>query len=191
VAHGGADCPYKDPTAIDRRPIVAAAEDAMTDLPDPLDRTPREAPTLDRGLAMFGYLCLFFTVLFAGAPAFIAVILAYARKGDADPIGRSHYRFQILTFWSCFSLTVLSAIAGIAALIFGVAGLSQHWQPKPSMGTLVSWSTSGLTPPTDLSPAWILLLSSLGLFALAIAWTWLAPIWGGLKLAAGKPIGRV
>ena len=36
---------------------------------------------------------------FTGISALIGVIIAYIKIGDADPMLRSHYRFQIRTFW--------------------------------------------------------------------------------------------
>jgi len=152
------------------------------DLPAAQEEPPASGG-LDRGLAMFGYLCLFFTVFFAGVPAFVAVVLAYARQDDADPVSRSHLRFQISVFWWAFGLTVLSAIAMIAAIVVGVA----------SFGELTRAATQvveGGDLAVGASAGWGLLLASIVLFCLATLWTWLAPLWGGIKLAAGKSIGR-
>ena len=80
--------------------------------PDPAyDLEPDRPSSLDTGLAMLGYFLLFFTIFFAGVPAFIAVILAYARKGEAAPVTRSHLRYQIRIFWWCFWLTLLAVAA--------------------------------------------------------------------------------
>lgn len=32
-------------------------------------------------------------------PALVGVVIAHVKVGDADPVLRSHYRFQIRTFW--------------------------------------------------------------------------------------------
>jgi uncharacterized membrane protein len=36
---------------------------------------------------------------FTGISALIGVIIAYVKVDDADPVPRSHYQFQIRTFW--------------------------------------------------------------------------------------------
>lgn len=146
--------------------------------PDFESPPPSRSNPLDRNLAMFGYLCLFFTVLFAGVPAFVMVILAYARQGDADPVARSHLRFQIRTFWWCFLFTLLSAIGLIAAASMGLwhvfaAGAPAHLSNIP------------------ISPEWLVGLAAVALGLWAMLWTLIASVWGGFKLAVGAPIGRL
>ena len=156
--------------------------------------TPNSAPTpdapppasgLDGSLVMFGYLCLFFTVVFAGVPAFLAAVLAYARRGEATPLMRSHYNLQIGIFWCALSLTLLSLAAMIAAIVIGVANLADL---SGAYGAVLQTARTGI--PASPSTGWTLLLVSAGLFILAVVWTWVGSIWGGLKLAAGEPIGR-
>ena len=71
----------------------------------------------DRNIALLAYGLLFFAIFFAGAPALIAVAIAYARKRAADPIVASHHRFQIYIFWIGFGLTVLMLLLGLAATL--------------------------------------------------------------------------
>jgi uncharacterized membrane protein len=42
---------------------------------------------------------LYFVGYFTGISALVGVIIAYVKMDDADPVLRSHYRFQIRTFW--------------------------------------------------------------------------------------------
>jgi uncharacterized membrane protein len=42
---------------------------------------------------------LYFGGYFTGFSALIGVIIAYMKVDDAEPVLRSHYRFQIRTFW--------------------------------------------------------------------------------------------
>jgi uncharacterized membrane protein len=49
-------------------------------------------------LAAVVYL-LYFVGYFTGISALVGVIIAHAKIDDADPVLRSHYRFQIRTFW--------------------------------------------------------------------------------------------
>ncbi len=148
---------------------------------------PPEPRGLDHGLAMFGYLCLFFTVLFAGFPAFIAVILAYVRRRDADPVTRTHLGFQIRIFWWSFWLTVIGAVLVIAALTFGAA------QAVRGLGdlTLPALPAPAGAGRTDGTTALWLGAAGLGAWGWAALWTWLAPVWGALKLAVQAPIGRL
>jgi uncharacterized membrane protein len=72
---------------------------------------------VDRNIALLAYGLLFFAIFFAGAPALIAVAIAYARRRDVDPFVASHHRFQIFIFWIGFALTLLAALSGLAALL--------------------------------------------------------------------------
>ena len=147
-----------------------------------------EAPNgLDRNLAMFGYLCLFFTVLFGGLPAFVMVILAYARRGEVDAVTRSHLRFQIKSFWWCFWLTVLGGVALIAAIILGFGEFVHQVAPAAAAWTDRLADQSGR--PTG-ALVWMTLAGSGALLLWATLWTLFAPLWGGFKLAVGAPIGR-
>jgi uncharacterized membrane protein len=71
---------------------------------------------VDRNLALLAYGLLFFAVFFAGAPALVAVAIAYARRGHSDPSMRSHFGLQIFIFWVGLALTLLAALCGLAAL---------------------------------------------------------------------------
>jgi uncharacterized membrane protein len=52
----------------------------------------------DRGLALAVY--IFYIVgYYTALTALIGVIIAHAQVGDSDPVLRSHYQFQIRTFW--------------------------------------------------------------------------------------------
>jgi uncharacterized membrane protein len=72
---------------------------------------------VDRNLALLAYGLLFFAIFFAGAPALIAVAIAYARRRNSEPHVRSHFRYQIFIFWVGFALTLLAALSGLAALV--------------------------------------------------------------------------
>lgn len=72
---------------------------------------------VDRNLALLAYGLLFFAIFFAGAPALIAVAIAYARRGQTTRMIRSHHRYQIIIFWGAFALTLLAALSGLAAIV--------------------------------------------------------------------------
>lgn len=52
----------------------------------------------DNILAVVVYL-LYCVGYFTGISALIGVIIAHVKVDDADPVLRSHYQFQIRTFW--------------------------------------------------------------------------------------------
>lgn len=52
----------------------------------------------DNSLAIAVYV-LYGVGYFTGMTALIGVVIAYMKVDDADPVLRSHYRFQIRTFW--------------------------------------------------------------------------------------------
>ena len=84
---------------------------------------------VDRNLALLDYGLLFFAIFFAGLPALVAVAIAYSRRNASAPPVRGHFRRQIMIFWVGFSLTLLAALSGLAAIVillaevlFGFAG---------------------------------------------------------------------
>jgi uncharacterized membrane protein len=71
----------------------AATDAAMT----PPSGTERPIVS-DSGLAVIVYV-LYCLGYFTGISALIGVIIAHAKVDDTDPVLRSHYQFQIRTFW--------------------------------------------------------------------------------------------
>jgi uncharacterized membrane protein len=52
----------------------------------------------DNALALAVYV-LYGVGYFTGVSALIGVVIAQVKVGDTDPVLRSHYQFQIRTFW--------------------------------------------------------------------------------------------
>jgi uncharacterized membrane protein len=76
----------------------------------------------DNDLSMIVY-ALYCSGYFIAIPALIGVIIAHVKVDDADPVLRSHYQFQIRTFWiGLLYLTVGSLLSivliGIPLLIW-------------------------------------------------------------------------
>jgi uncharacterized membrane protein len=71
-------------------------------------------------LALIVYI-LYFVGYITGITALIGVIIAHVKVDEADPLVRSHYRFQIRTFW----IGALYLAIGIALsfIVIGVAVL--------------------------------------------------------------------
>ena len=83
----------------------------------------RERAETAENLAMIAYGLLFASIFFAGAPALIAVVIAYSQRHAASPRVRSHYDFQIRIFWVAFVLTLAAATSGLTGVIAGLGEL--------------------------------------------------------------------
>ena len=142
---------------------------------------------VDRNLAMLGYALLFVSVLFAGMPGLIAVVIAYAQRDVADPAVRSHYNFQIRIFWVALVLTLIAALSALGAVAVGLGqlidiGIHQQWDAWDT----VSFQASDI----QLDPAIVVLLGIAALSSLAAAlWLMVAPIVGFIRLASRRGMG--
>ncbi|PXA99237.1 hypothetical protein DMC47_04385 [Nostoc sp. 3335mG] len=91
------------------------------------DNNAAATPTVsDAGLATVVYV-LYLIGFFTGVTALIGVILAYVGRGDATALARSHYDYQIRTFWrgviflgGALALTLVASFIGIASMGVGV-----------------------------------------------------------------------
>jgi len=76
----------------------------------------------DNQLALIVYI-LYFAAYFVGITGLVGVIIAHVKVGTADPLLRSHYEFQIRTFWIgllyfVVGFILLFVIIGIAVLLW-------------------------------------------------------------------------
>jgi len=76
----------------------------------------------DYGLALSVYI-LYLLGFFTGLTAVIGVIIASMQGDRADPVSRSHFRFQIRTFW----IGLLFVVIGVVALHVAIGGLILLW----------------------------------------------------------------
>jgi uncharacterized membrane protein len=142
--------------------------------------------SVDRNLAFLAYGLLFFSIFFAGAPALVAVAIAYARRAEAPPLIRSHHAFQIVIFGTAFFLALA---AGICLLTAALAALGAVWQAVTHEG----WNHID-TYSIDLSDVHVgagsigLAISALVLTALTAVWLVVTSTFGALRLASGRPI---
>lgn len=86
----------------------------------PLPTTPApdsRAPARDSS-AKIAYI-LYLVSLAVGVTSLVAVVIAYVNVGDAPEPVRSHYRFQIRTFW----IGALYGLVGLLLLAVAVGGL--------------------------------------------------------------------
>ncbi|MFN3524074.1 MAG: DUF4870 family protein [Phenylobacterium sp.] len=141
-----------------------------------------------RNLALVNYGLLFAAVFFAGVPALIAVIIAYAQRDEATPTLRSHHDFQIRIFWVAFAMTLAAGICFLAALVNGLAALMEFTRAN-------GWDSFD-TIQIDLSRLSIdgtivgFVVASLVLSFLTAVWLIAAPAFGFIRLASERGIGH-
>jgi uncharacterized membrane protein len=139
---------------------------------------------VDRNLALLAYGLFFFAIFFAGAPALIAVAIAYARKDRVGRLIRSHHRFQIFIFWGAVALTLLAAVSGLAAVLTLLGELfasATHSRAGPS-------GAFTITPPF-LGPAVVAFsTAAISLGVLAGVWLMVMAGYGFARLASHRAI---
>ena len=85
---------------------------------------PRPQAVSNTTVAMIVYVLYFVGYLTGGFTSLVGVIVAHVQADSADPLLRSHYRFQIRTFW----VGVLYGVAGfVLFFVFGLGYLVWLW----------------------------------------------------------------
>ena len=72
-------------------------------------------------LALTVYI-LYLASFFVGITGVIGVVIAYLNLDGADPLLRSHYQFQIRTFWIGLLYVVVGAV--LCLIVIGIAVLA-------------------------------------------------------------------
>jgi uncharacterized membrane protein len=75
-------------------PTIAVATEAAMTIPCETQR-----PIVSDDILAVAVYLLYGVGYFTGISALIGVIIAHVKVDDTDPVLRSHYRFQIRTFW--------------------------------------------------------------------------------------------
>jgi len=117
---------------------------------EPLPTTPAARPESGSdGTAKLVYV-LYLSSLVVGVTALVGVVMAYVHRGGAPEWLKTHYRYQIRTFWlgilyAAVGLLLTLAVVGIAVLGFAmvwlivrcVKGLQRvgRGEPMPDPGT--------------------------------------------------------
>lgn len=143
---------------------------------DPVERA------FDRLLALTAYGLLFVSVFLFWWPAPIAVVIAWVRREGADPRTASHFRLQVLIFWTQLALFALGLMTFLAA---GSVAVSELWR-MAGAGEFdwSGWSAAagGTTAALVVVGVLLLLLSALSTLGLSA--------WGALRLVTGDGIGQ-
>jgi len=69
----------------------------------------------DKQLALIVYI-LYLAAYITGITSVIGVIIAHVKVGEADPLMRTHYQFQIRTFWIGILYLVIGAVLTVVVI---------------------------------------------------------------------------
>lgn len=149
---------------------------------------PPSASSDDRNLAFVTYALLFASPFVFGLTALIAVVIAYVRKPEAEPVVASHYRHQIFAFWIAFFLSVLAAVGLMVAVGFLVyENLFSLLSATPAdPWEAVAMDVSPRMPAASL----VGLIAFATSYGLATLWLIVNVVVGILRLNAGRGFGR-
>jgi uncharacterized membrane protein len=92
-----------------------------------------QRPVVSDHTLVFGVYLLYLAGYFFVIPALIGVVIAHAMVDDSDPVPRSHFRFQIRTFW----IGMLYNLIGMV-LCFGLIDISP-WMLLVGIPLLFWW----------------------------------------------------
>jgi len=132
----------------------------------------------DRNIALLNYVLLLLGFFTSGITSLVAVVLAYARRGEAEPLARSHMGFQISTFW----IGVIGTLAGIALMLASIAPFIMAGMHDENDFATVE--NRGLA----LAGIALLVVGVLVLVAAAVA-TLVRSIYGLIRLSSNQPMG--
>jgi uncharacterized membrane protein len=80
---------------------------------------PSQPVVSDTSIALTVYV-LYIVGYLTGVTALIGVIIAHVKVADADPLLRSHYQFQIRTFWIGLLYLVVGSVLSLVIIGFAV-----------------------------------------------------------------------
>jgi hypothetical protein len=165
-----------------------------------------------RAMAFLAYFLLLAALPTFGSSALLAVIFAYARRDGATPLIRSHHRFQIQVFWIGLALAVAAIALATSAWIDTMRPLPRPFHiPRSPDAQLIafhpgqedlhaqpeafhsySWSYAGAHARAQGIRTRALLEGYGAMVSVAFAGLWgiLAPLWGLVRLASGRPMGH-
>ncbi len=141
-----------------------------------------------RNLALLNYALLFAAFFFAGVPALVAVVIAYAQRDSAPEPDRSHFTFQIRAFWGAFILALVAGVAGLAAVIHILVSLydlasTLGWDGFDGMEVVIGQVAIDAT-------LLALVVGAVLLTFLSGLWLIAASILGAIRLASDQGIGK-
>jgi uncharacterized membrane protein len=143
----------------------------------------------DKGVALLGYGLLIVSPFMAGLPAAASLAIAFAHRGDAHPVMRSHYRFQARIFWitaALMAVAILLLLGGGGVALTTAFGFAQAHVAGLA---LPAWLTGGYADAGERTAANGALIGGVLAGVAAVFWLFVAAFWGAFKLVLGRPIG--
>jgi uncharacterized membrane protein len=148
----------------------------------------RYASSDDRNLAMVSYALLFAAPFVFGLTALIAVVIAYVRKTEAEPITCSHYRYQIRNFWVSFALSMVAVVGltvGIAFFFAEMLTMMLNEIPRDAW-QMAAWDVEPRFPAVFF----VGVLVFISAYILSSLWIIVSSVIGMLRLTGQRAIGR-
>ena len=132
----------------------------------------------ERLIALVTYGLLIAAPFTLGLLAVLAILIAYARRGGADPLVRGHYNRQIRCFWTDLIAVILAVGCAWAALAAGIGAVLVELG-QPGGGTLGG-------APVGLGAA-ALGLACAALLVRGVGGMVVDSAFGAMRLASGRP----
>lgn len=143
----------------------------------------------DRNLAYAAYGLMFAAPFVFGLTGLIAVVIAYVRKSDAEPLTATHYGFQIRIFWLAFILAIIAALSlmiGMGVLIWSVITGVMNSVPQDA------WEAVALEVEPRFPVASIIgFVVFLTAYILSSLTAIVGAALGAIRLGADRPMGRL
>ena len=151
-----------------------------------MTRTPVSAShPAERLAALINYGLLIVAPFTLNVLGLAAVFFAYMRRGNADPVARSHYDFQIRRYWMDLVLVGLGFICGSGALAAGFGAAIEGVMAGFGVRFPVHYDAVHIgVGAIGLLIAW-LVLWGMGLLGLLFG-----SIHGAMRLVSGLPMGK-
>ena len=141
--------------------------------------------TAERLAALVNYGLLIAAPFTLNSLGLLAMAVAYARRGSADPVARSHFDSQIRRYWMDLLLVALGLVCAAGALGAGFGAVIE--------GGMAAFGV-GLPARSDavhIGLGAVVLLALWGiLWAVGLLGLLFGSIHGALRLASGLPAGR-
>ena len=151
-----------------------------------MTRTPASATHPgERLAALINYGLLVVAPFTLNALGLVAVGFAYARRGSADPVTRTHYDFQIRRYWMDLVLVGLGFVFAAGALTAGFGAAIEGGMAALGVSIPVHYDAAHIGVG-----AIFLLVCWLVLWAMGLLGLLLGSIHGALRLVSGQPMGK-
>ena len=147
--------------------------------------TPHAVHHAERLAALVNYGLLMVAPFTLNSLGLLAMGIAYARRGSADPVAKSHFDFQIRRYWMDLVLVGLGFVFAAGALAAGFGAAIEGGMAAFGVGLPVHYNAVHVgAGAVVLLVLWILTWA-MGLLGLLFG-----SLHGALRLVSGLPMGK-